>query len=459
MPLPQLGRNWQRWIRPRSPAGLTREGALLLSLVTLDVALINRAGYITDLAVAAMGATLALLLIARLLPSGPPPTWLWCATTAALGLSVLLANVTGWPHGWPVVVFVVSSLAGAGLALRGHRAWALGTAAAGFFTFLSVTWRWDPSEIDVLYGLRSAGHALLHGANPYLPVHPSTTLGAPALLHFTYGPVVAAFAALGVLLGDPRVISAVCVAALALALFQLASDKDEGWWLMLTVVVSPLVVAMVISAFPLLVAVTGVAWWLVLRRSHRRLATGLLGLVVGCSLVEVGPLMLLLFLRSRRMLAEIVYALAIGLAIVGGFALWTGVGRYWYYTFGIHFHGAVGVGSLSLAGILTLVGDNPLPGFLGLAVGALALAFVLSQPTPGLGGALTGAAIVTLLAMFFAKFAFINYYFVAFTVAWLAIAARGIALDGDIARWRVPVSVSVREQQADAAAVPAGRIP
>jgi hypothetical protein len=429
--------SWRRWTGHSSQLlGLTREGALLLALFTLNTALISRAGYVSDLAIIGLGATIGLLIIARTLPSGPAPAWLWAGLVAVLGLSLLLANFSDWPQGWPVWVFVIAALAAAALAGSGRGRAAVAVAALGSLVFLSVCWRWDPSQIDVLYGLRSAGHALLAGHNPYLAVHPSTTLGTARMVHFTYGPVVAMVAAIGLLLGDPRVMSAIAAAALAAALFQLARTRTEGGLLVVTVCLAPLMIAMVILAWPELLAIAAIAWWLVLRAGHRRVATLVLGLALGCALVQVGPLLLVMFLRSRKMMGELLVAAGIGLAIIGVFAWWTGFANYWYYTIGIHFHGVVGRGSLSLNGILSLVGRHPLPGFLGVAVAALTLAWVIWRPSPGLGGALTDAAMVTAFAMFFAKLAFINYYFIAFAAILLAIAARDALVDGDRARWQ-----------------------
>lgn len=447
--------DWPRaWLgQRRSPSPqqlrLTREGALLLTLVTLNLALINHAGYISDLSLSALGASFGLLLIAGMLPSGPPATWLWAVVVAGLGVSLLLAHFADWPQGWPVWIYVAAALAASVLVALGRNRAALISGLLGGLIFLSVCWRWDPSQIDVLYGLRSAGHALLRGHNPYLPVHPSTTLGAPALVHFTYGPVVAALAAVGVLFGDPRVISALAALALAAALFKLARKRTTGWRLAVTVTVTPLMIAMVINAWPILIAIAAVAWWLVLRDKHRAVAVLVLGLAVGCALVQLGPLMLVLFLRSRRFMHEILVASGLGLIVVAAFARWTGFGHYWYYTIGIHFHGVVGKGSLSLAGILALIGKHPLPGFLGIAVGALALAWVVARPVPGLGGVLTDAAVVTLFAMFFAKFAFIDYYFIAFAAIWLAIATAGATVEEDLIRVvRVRESVAAPEAQA-----------
>lgn len=450
LPLDGLGHSAVR----RQP--LTREGALLLSLFTLNSALINHAGYVSDLAVIGLGATVGLLLICRSLPSGPPPTWLWAAVVAGLGLSVFLANFSSWPQGWPVWIFVIGALAAAGLIATGHHRAALAIGALGGLTFLAVCWRWDPSQIDVLYGLRSAGHALLDGRNPYLALHLSTTLGSPRLVHFTYGPVVAALAAVGLLFGDPRVISVLAAAALAAALYQLARSRSEGWQLAVTVCVTPLIIAMVINAWPLLTVVAGIAWWLVLRRRHRVAAIIVLGLTMGCVPVQAGPLLLVMFLRSRREMTEILAAAGIGLVIVAAFALWTGISRYWYYTIGIHFNGTVGRGSLSLAGILTLIGHTHLPGFLGIAVVALAVAWVVYRPTPGLGGALSDAAVVTIVAMFFAKFAFIDYYFVAFAAVWLAIAAGSVAFDEAPARPRPGDDEVARRVEPEPGAAPPG---
>lgn len=421
----------RRWLGQQSGSRprLTREGALLLALFTLNLALISKAGYFSYLALAALGATFALLLIARILPSATPATPIWAAVVAALGLSLLLAHFTGWPQGWPVSAFVIPALIAAVLVALGRTRAGLLVGALGGLTFLAVCWRWDPSQIDVLYGLRSVGHALLQGHNPYLAVHPSTTLGSPRLVYFTYGPVVAVMAALGLLFGDPRVISALAGLALAGALFQLAPSRAVGWRLAAMVAVTPLMIAVVINGWPVLLAIAAVAWWLVLRSRHRRAAIAVLGLAMGCALIQLGPLLLVLLLRSRRLMTEILVATGIGLVIVGIFAWWTGFQHYWYYAIGIHFHGKVGSGSLSLSGLLTLAGHDPLPGFLGVLIGVLTLVGVTMRPTAGLGGALLDSALVTMFAMFFAKFAFIDYYFIAFVAIWLAIAAQGSDVD------------------------------
>jgi hypothetical protein len=164
---------------------------------------------------------------------------------------------------------------------------------------------------------------------------------------------------------------------------------------------------------------------------------------MGCALVQVGPLLLVLFLRSRRMMTELLVAAGIGLVIVGLFAWWTGFRRYWYYTIGIHFHGHVGTGSLSLAGIINLIGAHPLQGFLGVTATVVLLALVMTRPTPALGGILTDAAAVTTFAMFFAKFAFIDYYFIAFAAIWMALAAGNAATDRSRQSVTAPVEAAV----------------
>jgi hypothetical protein len=93
-----------------------------------------------------------------------------------------------------------------------------------------------------------------------------------------------------------------------------------------------------------------------------------------------------------------------------------------------------------LAGILTQIGHHPLPGFLGIAAAGMVLALIMTRPTQGLGGILTDAAVVTIFAMFFAKFAFINYYFVAYAAMWTALAAGSSDRAGDWQPETVPGS-------------------
>jgi hypothetical protein len=425
----------QRLVWRRGPAPparqfpLTREGALLISLVTLDIALVSKSGYISDTSIVALGATVSLLIFARSLPSGQPPPWVWAVAVAGAAASILVNQIAGWPQGWPVAIFFLGGVLAAGLVLIGRDKLALTVAGVGMLCFLSICWRWDPSQIDVLYGLRSAGHALLAGHNPYLGTHPTTTLGAPKRVHFTYGPAVAALAALGLLFGDPRVISAVSAALLALALYCLARRDPSRLRMPLTLAAAPMIVAMIITGWPELLAVTGIAWWLVLRPRHRRASVLALFAACACGIVTIGPVMLYLVLRSRRMLAETVVAVvAAGVTILAA-ALWTGIGHFWYYWVGIHLTRHVGVGSLSLDGMLTLLGKQALPGFLGVAVTVVLALWFLRHPTPGLGGALADAALLTVVAMIFAKFAFFNYYFVATFAVWAAAAAADSPLD------------------------------
>ncbi|MGC2192334.1 MAG: hypothetical protein WA751_08365 [Candidatus Dormiibacterota bacterium] len=122
-------------------------------------------------------------------------------------------------------VFVCAALIGATLIATGHDQAALVVGALGGLTYLAVCWRWDPSQIDVLFGLRSAGHAPLHGANPNPPVHLSTTIGSPRLVHFTYGPLVALLAALGLVSADPQVSAVVAAAG---ALYLLSGSRTQA---------------------------------------------------------------------------------------------------------------------------------------------------------------------------------------------------------------------------------------
>src|SRR5487761_283224 len=129
----------QNWIRRLSATWpqLTREGVLLVALVTLDLALTSHYGYFSDLAVSALGVTFALLVLSRRLPSRPPPTWLWGAVVATLGLSMLLATFSDWPQGWPVWVFVLAALAAAALVALGRNREALTVGAVGGLIFLA----------------------------------------------------------------------------------------------------------------------------------------------------------------------------------------------------------------------------------------------------------------------------------------------------------------------------------
>ncbi|MGH7608483.1 MAG: hypothetical protein ACREOD_00850 [Candidatus Dormibacteria bacterium] len=445
----QLGSLWRRALRIE--VGLSREGALLISLVALNLALVSNSGYVGYLALAGMGLCLAMLLIARRQPGGRPSQWLWFAVVASLGLAMLATKFGGWPRGWPLALPMVSAVAAAAMAWRGHRRAALGVGAVGALAFLGVCWRWDPSEIDVLFGMRSAGHALLGLRNPYLPTHPSTTLGAAHLVHFTYGPVVAIGSALGLLFGDPRVISALAAAALAWALLRLSQDRGQGWWLALSVCTAPLISAMIIYAWPLLWTCALTAWWLVLRERHLRLGVAVLALSLGCALVQMGPLLLVFLLRQRRMAREIVVAGCLALALVAAFAWWTGFAHFWYYTIGIHFSEARSRGAISLEGIVTLLGHHSLPGFLGVAAALLAIAYVVLRPRPGLSGLMMDGTLVTLVAMFFARLAFINYYFVAATTIWLAVAMAEPLRAGGLATGSTPA-----KEQAGSALVRVG---
>ncbi|MGC2192335.1 MAG: hypothetical protein WA751_08370 [Candidatus Dormiibacterota bacterium] len=79
-----------------------------------------------------------------------------------------------------------------------------------------------------------------------------------------------------------------------------------------------MIFAIVINAWPMLLAIAGIAWWPVLRRQHRSLAVIALGPTMGCVPVQAVPLLLVPRLRSRRLMAEILMAVAASGATVEG---------------------------------------------------------------------------------------------------------------------------------------------
>lgn len=302
-------------------------------------------------------------------------------------------------------------------------------------------WGWSASHIDVFAEVQGSTAALLHGQNPYAPVY-SVFLDS-AYLHpvygsgsFDYGPAVVLLSMPARLLGDVR------YTVLALNLAILAAVMVWAWrsgvaarlgpgiaalW-----VASPFVPFMVLLEWTDSFSMAGFAWWLVLRDRHRGWATVSLTLALA-SKPSMLPLMLPLMLGTRGVWRELVRAAAGTALIALPFALWTGIPQFVYDTVGIYGDLPTRRDSVNLDGISWALGHGFLPaGLLLLGTVAAAAAFALRRARD-YGDLLVLGAGLMVMVCFFAKQAFLNYYYNA-AIALLFVVGAGALAPHDAAR-------------------------
>jgi hypothetical protein len=337
---------------------------------------------------------------------------------------------------------------------------ALGAALVAYSTITS--WTWGQSGNDVFSVVQGSTLALLHGQNPYAPVYP-IYLDSP--LHhvvygsasFDYGPAVVLLSLPAALIGDVRLaMVALNVAILAAALVWLRRARFDSR-LGLTVValwlMSPLIPVMILNAWTDTFCVAGLAWWLVLRDHHRNWSVALLALAFACK-PTILPLLLPLLFWVRMGWRELLWAIFGALLIVAPFALWTGVAQFVYDTVFIFGDLPARRDSLDLNGLSSALGGGLLPAPL-LLLGTLAAiaGFTLRRPRD-YGDLLAAGAGLMIVVCFFAKQAFLNYYYNG-AIALLFVVGSGSMRP--VAAIRNPVTqlaAAVRRQRRPAAVAP-----
>jgi hypothetical protein len=368
----------------------------------------------------------------------------WVAITVVCGLTDLL-----YAHHFHLnpalqvgfALLLTASAAGAAWAPPGRRAAALlGVAGLSLLGLTASDWPWGSAGVDVFTALQGSAESLLHLHNPYGPVFRYYVESSTGYVwgHFAYGPSVPILAAIGRLVGDVRVMSVVCVAAIVAALWHLAWQgemRSDAHRVAALALASPLMVGMIHESWVDVYMMAGIAGWLALRRGHRRwsmvvLAAGLM--VKFTSLVLIAPA----FLWLRRGRVEIVVAVVISVAVIVPFALMTGVGTFVYSVFGYQLALPFRTDSLNLSAELFRVTQLQLPTAFPFVPLALAAALIVWRGRPRTEGDLAlQAAILNILAFILAKQAFFNYYFASEVMLLAAMAGAGVALpEGDVTR-------------------------
>jgi hypothetical protein len=275
--------------------------------------------------------------------------------------------------------------------------------------------------------------ALLHGQNPYGPVYPlyldsplhGAVFGAGS---FDYGPAVILLSVPARLLGDVRytalalnlaILGAVLVWTRRSASLQTLGPTIAALW-----VASPFIPIMVLLEWTDTFAMAGFAWWLVLRDSHRRWAIVCLTLALA-SKPSMLPLMLPLLLWMRESWRELVWSMVGTVAIALPFALWTGVPQFVYDTIGLYGDLPTRRDSVNLNGLTSALGHGLVPGGLLLAGSLVTVAIFIARRPRDYGDLCVLGAGLMIAICFFAKQAFMNYYYNG-AIALLFVVGAGV---------------------------------
>ncbi|MDQ2961111.1 MAG: glycosyltransferase 87 family protein, partial [Candidatus Dormibacteraeota bacterium] len=369
--------------------------------------------FIPGFAMVVVAGVLCLVAIGRR-PALPRP--IICSVGIAAPM-LLVPSLTGHPH-WLDVAAVV--LAAVPLLPRGWMAWAAAVLGGAIVAATLVSaWTWGYAHIDVFQEVQGSTQALIHGQNPYAPVY-AIYLDSP-LNHpiygsasFSYGPAVVLLSVPARLIGDVRLtLVALNIAILAAALVWLRRawpGRGFGPTLAALWASSPFLLLMILSSWTDVYSFAAFAWWLVLRDRHRGWAMVCLAVALACKPTML-PLLVPLIFWVRSSWRELVRAACGALVIVAPFALWTGLPQFVYDTVSIYGDLPTRRDSTNLNGLSTVLGHG-LVSLSPLLVATVATVVVFTVPRPrDYGDLLLAGAGMLVVALFFAKQAFINYDF------------------------------------------------
>jgi hypothetical protein len=428
---------------------LSREFLLLAALAILSLGDTIRLG--TYSAPALELVVLAALLIAGATLSrnetsiGTIPWTVLAGGTAAVVL--IYAN----PLGLPPIAWTAPVLVGAVVVLliapnRSLR-WIAAAIGAGAFTgSIVIALRTQATAIDVYQALQGASSALIHGHNPYQPtfsaespVTPFTFRNIP--VHFEYLPGAAIITAPGRLLGDVRLMSIVAFAALmafALRLAWLSPERGTRIYRVGALCLAlPMTVAMVYFSWVDVFSMAGFAGWIALRGRHRRWSIAFLVLTLTVKpviLIAIVPMLL----WSRRARREFAVAVLVALALTLPFAVATGFGNLYQDVIGLQADLGFRGDGLTLNAAWYAITSHLLPVWFGILAGAAVGLFALWRRPADLAAVLGAGALLSTAAFLLAKWAFLNYYFIPVWLLVLALASRGVPLEGSPADVALP---------------------
>jgi hypothetical protein len=113
--------------------------------------------------------------------------------------------------------------------------------------------------------------------------------------------------------------------------------------------------------------------------------------------------------------------------IVAPFALWTGLPQFVYDTIGLFADLPARRDSITLDGLVTVLGHGFMPGSVLLCGIVAALAVFTVRRPRDYGSLLAAGAGLVVVVCFFGKQAFLNYYFIAAMALLFAVGSRGLA--------------------------------
>ena len=301
-----------------------------------------------------------------------------------------------------------------------------------------------PPDIDVYDFQQQASAALLRGENPYglrylNTAEPGSVYYAPENIDgdhlafgFTFPPVSLLLALPGyVIAGDYRYAALASLSVTALLILLLRPGALSAGAALL-VLFAPMTQFILYWGWTepfvtLLLAVT-------LFLAARAAATTPVGLgLLIASKQYLAPLLILgvlLLRQARRRVGGLAFAaisIGVAMATVIPFLAWD-VASFTYSTITVHFLQLFRDDSLSIPALLVRAGFEQLPGWVGFALGGLALLLVAWRAPRTPAGFCAGAAVVLMTFFLFSKQAFLNYYLVPLVA--LAIAVALIDTDG-----------------------------
>ncbi len=425
-----------------------RELVLLGAVVLLSRGATVNFGDLSTQAIALV--VLALLFVGLALRASdwaPAPAPAWAVAVAACGATALvIGSALGSVTESLIALALAASTAALVLGPPRRVVPVLVLAAAGSaVALMAVPWHGGYSPLDVSQSVQRAATAILHGQNPYLTTFSSPDAVAPGTfvmktIHFQYLPGVALLAAAGQLMGDVRIMGALAMVAIVIAVVWLAREAGQGddtgrrathsVRVLALCLAMPMTAVMVLLGWVDVYSVAGFAGWMALRRSHPRWAIACLALSLTIKPTILIALVPALFWSRLARREAAVAALAAAL-IALPFVLATGPAAFYQDVLGVQVQFGFRSDALTLSALSFALFGQQLPFWLALALGAVCCWFALQQRPRTLADVLIAGAFLSIGAFLLSKWAFLNYYFIPVWLLLMAVGARGLAFEAE----------------------------